>query len=173
MVEKPVWIILMLAIFAAAGCSGAPQEDARQADTSQRTDVTENPGVAETTEEPPAETTAERSEDLERTRPAGARGAVPDYIVFDETTIEEGGVKVAQVFLSTRETSEEDLRLITKDLKESYRDYDVVEVEMMDGATGYGRAGSAIIMNTDEGARYAGYAGGIPNERGYVLETVD
>lgn len=43
----------------------------------------------------------------------------------------------------------------------------------MDGEAGFGKAGSAVIMYTDEGARRSGYPEGIPNDQGYVLNTVD
>lgn len=154
--EIPPLVLLTALIF--AGCSQEPAQEARPPDdTQQRT-------AAET-----GQTTVPEPTKNESTR----RGDSPEYIVIGESEREEAGVRMTQVIVTAKKTSEPELRRIVEDLKSKYRDSDAVSVEIMDGSAGFGRAGSAVIMYTDEGARLSGYPEGIPNDQGYVLDTVD
>lgn len=152
---------LLLALFAAlsfAGCSEEPSEEARPSgDTRQRTAAEAEPTAAP---EPAGNESTSRED-------------APEYIVIGESEREEAGVRTAQVIVTAKETSEPELRRIVEDLKSKYRDSDSVSVEIMDGEAGFGKAGSAVIMYTDEGARRSGYPEGVPNDQGYVLNTVD
>lgn len=151
-------LLTLLAVLIFAGCSQQPAQEARPSgDTQQRT-------ASET-----GQTTVPEPTKNEST----SRGDAPEYIVIGESEREEAGVRTAQVIVTAKETSEPELRRIVEDLKSKYGDSDSVSVEIMDGAAGFGRAGSAVIMYTDEGARSSGYPAGVPNEQGYVLNTVD
>jgi hypothetical protein len=149
--------LLMAAIF--TGCANEPNgEEARRPDEAERTKRI-------------AETTTERPENPETT--AETAGGEPEYITIGESETVEGGVRTAQVIVTAKKTSEPALRRIVEDLKAEYRNFDAVNVEIMDGPAGFGRAGTATIVNTDEGARASGLPEGAPNEDGYVLEIVN
>ena len=157
----PLLSLLVALIF--TGCSDEPSKEARSSgDTQQRTSAKSAAG--KTTAPEPAEDAGSKS--------AGRRNA-PEYIVIGESEGEEAGVRTAQVIVTAKKTSEPELRRIVEDLKGKYQNSDAVSVEIMDGAAGFGKAGSAVIMYTDEGARSSGYPEGVPNERGYVLKTGD
>lgn len=154
-------VLLLLPLITAlifAGCSQEPSGEARSSnDARQRTAAEAEP----TTALEPMKNDSIR------------RGDAPEYIVIGESEREEAGVRSVQVIVTAKKTSEPELRRIVEDLKGKYRDSDAVSVEIMDGAAGFGKAGSAVIMYTDEGARQSGYPEGVPNEQGYVLKTVD
>lgn len=154
-------ILSLLAALIFAGCSEESSQEARSSsDIQQRTS-----------------TEAEQTTSSEPAGDAGSEGTsrrgAPEYIVIDESESEEAGVRTAQVIVTAKKTSEPELRRIVEDLKGKYQNSDSVSVEIMDGAAGFGRAGSAVIMYTDQGARRSGYPEGVPNEQGYVLKTVD
>lgn len=94
-------------------------------------------------------------------------------MTIDESETVENGVRTAQVIVTAKRTSRAALRRIVEDLKGEYRNHDAVAVEIMDGPVGYGRAGTATITNTGEGARASGFPEGVPNEDGYVLEVIN
>ncbi|HET7478244.1 MAG TPA: hypothetical protein VFJ72_01885 [Rubrobacteraceae bacterium] len=162
MARSALPMLFLLAALLLAGCSGAPKQEARSSaeDTKQRT-------VAE----PTGEQTTTSVENTGSENAGGSGG--PEYIVIGESEREEGGVRTAQVIVTAKKTSKRELRNIVEDLKDKYRNTDAASVEIMDGPAGFGKAGSAVIMNTDEGARHFGYPDGVPNSRGYVLKTAD
>lgn len=156
-------ILSLLAALIFAGCSEEPSREARPSDDARQ----RNSANAEIEQTAAPEATGGAGSGS-----AGRRGA-PEYIVIDESESQESGVRTAQVIATAKKSSEPELRRIVENLKGKYQNFDVVSVEIMDGAAGFGRAGSAVIMYTDEGARRSGYPEGVPNERGYVLKTVD
>lgn len=145
MVRNAIPLLVVLLVF--AGCAGDRPGDARR----------------------PAEPTAKPTvgQVVQESTQAGPGGAAPPYITIGESETEEAGVRTAQVIVTAKETSGAELRRIVEDLKAKYRNHVAVSVEIMDGPAGYGRAGTATITNTDEGARRAGFPEGVPNEDGY------
>lgn len=158
MARYAVLLLLVAVIF--AGCAGDPAGEAGRSGGAERTDqkTAAQPAKPETTAKPGAA--------------SGANGSA-EYITIGESETVENGVRTAQVIVTAKKTSEAALRRIVEDLKGKYPNHDAVNVEIMDGPAGFGRAGTATITNTDEGARASGFPEGVPNEDGYVLEVVD
>lgn len=160
MSRSAILLLLLITALIYTGCSQEPSGESRPSgDTQQRASGKSAAG----------QTTVPEPTRDERT----SRGEAPEYIVIGDSEREEAGVRTAQVIVTAKETSEPELRRIVEDLRSKYRDSDSVSVEIMDGEAGFGKAGSAVIMYTDEGARRSGYPEGIPNDQGYVLNTVD
>lgn len=166
------FIPLLLAAAVFAGCAGEPSGGARDSDGDERTTRAARP--AETTADRPAspETTA-RSAAAGSAVGSGVGSAGAEYITIGESESVEGGVRSAQVIVTAKRTSEPALRRIVEDLKEKHQDRDLVNVEIMDGPAGFGRAGTATIANTPAGARAAGLPRSVAETDGYVLEVVD
>ena len=101
-------------------------------------------------------------------RPEG----VPAYEILEEWPTGSDGARSARLLVDTRSRSQEDLTLITRDLKARYADYDVVSIEFTDSSVVLDYHGGAIIVNTPLGAQRAGFIHAPPIE-GYYVRAAD
>jgi hypothetical protein len=93
---------------------------------------------------------------------------VPAYDVLEERPTGSDGARSAQLLVDTRSRTQEDLTLITRDLKARYADYDLVSVEFTDSSVVLDYHGGAVIVNTPLGSSRAGFIYAPPSKGYYV-----
>lgn len=101
------------------------------------------------------------------------RVAAPEYEILERTDDEREGARGALLLVDTRSRNQEDLTLITRDVKARYGDLDAVTLRFIDSETVLDYNGGAVIFNTPTGAYYAGYVYGPPNTRGYLVDAAE
>jgi hypothetical protein len=97
---------------------------------------------------------------------------VPAYEILEERPTGSDGARSAQLLVDTRSRSQEDLTLITRDLKARYADYDLVSVEFTDSSVVLDYHGGAVIVNTPVGSQHAGFIYAPPS-KGYYVRAAD
>lgn len=100
-------------------------------------------------------------------------GSVPEYEIIQRGENKVRGVCGLRLFVDTRARDEKELALITRDVKARYAGYDAASIEFTDSTATLAYTGGAIIFNTTDGALYAGFIYGPPNNRGFITREAD
>lgn len=148
-----------------------PEESAETTAPARETSVAAaQPALEETV---PAEPDCPRDSESTKLGSFMSPANVPAYTVLDEKSAGRGCVRAIRLLIDTPARCEEDLALITRDIKAANTDLDAITVEFTDSTSSLVYTGGAIIFNTPEGVAYMGYIHGPPNNEGYAVRAAD